>query len=97
MDKLNILNESRMARVGYSSAKPYIDALRKDLLARLLAQTKVGPIDPQIYAKFLGGISAIDELEALLKREVLKGEKIEKELLDASQRNPNGGGPDEIA
>jgi hypothetical protein len=93
MDKIGLLNNSRMARAAYALLKEYLDKQRKDLLARLLAQTKVGPVDPQIYAKFLGGIASLDELEGVIRREILKGEPIEKELLNASQRNP--GGPSE--
>lgn len=94
MDKIAVLNSSRMARATYGATKEILDKHRKDLLARLLAQTKVGPVDPQVYAKFLGGISALDELESVIRKEIMKGESIEKELLDASQRNagePNEG------
>lgn len=87
MDKISILNDSRIARIAYDSFKSIIEKQKNDLLARLLAETKMGPLDPQIYAKFLGGISAIEELESIIKRQILKGEKIERELLDESIRN----------
>ena len=88
MDKIAILNDSRMARIVFDAFKQVIEKQKSDLLARLLAETKAGPVDPQTYAKFLGGISALEELETVVKRQVIKGEKIEKELLDAATRNP---------
>jgi hypothetical protein len=88
MDKIAILNDSRMARIVFDAFKQVIEKQKSDLLARLLAETKAGPVDPQTYAKFLGGISALEELESVIKRQVFKGEKIERELLDAATRNP---------
>lgn len=88
MDKIALLNDSRMARIVFDSFKSLIDKHKNDLLNRLLAETKAGPVDPQTYAKFLGGISAIEELEGIIRKQVLKGEKIERELLDAATRNP---------
>lgn len=87
MEKLEILNESRVARHVYEATKRYLDEHKKSLLDRLLAETRTGPIDPQTYAKYLGGISALDELEVALKKTILKGEKTERELLDAATRS----------
>lgn len=86
MDKIQILNDSRMARIVYEQFSQYIQKKRADLLARVLAETRAGPVDPQIYAKFLGGIDALDDLDSIIKKNVLKGEKIERELLDASRK-----------
>lgn len=85
MDKIQVLNDSRMARLVYDSFKSILDKQRSDLLNRLLSETKVGPIDPQIYAKYLGGISALDEFDSVVRKQVFKGEKIERELLDAAR------------
>lgn len=85
MNSIEVLNSSRLARIAFDSVKKYLDDEKKKLLARLLSETKVGPLDPQIYAKYLGGISALEELEFTIKREILKGEKIETELLDEQQ------------
>jgi|GEM_PF-4798946 len=86
MDKIELLNDSRMARIVFESFKGVIDKQKADLLSRLLSETKTGPLDPQIYAKFLGGISALEELESVVKRQINKGEKTERELLDAATR-----------
>lgn len=85
MDKIQILNDSRMARIVYDHFDQYTKKLRSDLLSRLLALTKTGPIDPQVYAKFLGGIEALDELDSTIRKNVLKGEKVERELLHAAR------------
>ena len=85
MDKIRVLNDSRMARIVYDSFGQYLKNHKSSLLSRLLAATKTGPVDPQIYAKFLGGIEALDELDSIIKKNVLKGEKVEKELLDAAR------------
>lgn len=85
MDKVAILNNSRMARLAYETLKDFSEASKKRLLARLLAETKVGPLDPQTYAKYLGGIEAIEDLESILKKEILKGEKIETEILNGKK------------
>jgi len=85
VNSIEVLNSSRLARIAFDSVKKYLDDEKKKLLARLLSETKVGPLDPQIYAKYLGGISALEELEFTIKREILKGEKIETELLDEQQ------------
>lgn len=69
--------------------KEYIDASKDRLLRRLLAETKTGPLDPQVYAKHLGGISALEELETSIKRDILKGEKTEMELLNEQLGNAN--------
>ena len=86
MDKIHLLNDSRMARIVYDSFGKYIAKHRADLLSRLLAMTKTGPVDPQVYAKFLGGIEALDELDSVIRKSVLKGEKVERELLDAARK-----------
>lgn len=85
MDKLQILNDSRMARIVFESCEQYVSKHRTDLLSRLLALTKTGPVDPQVYAKFLGGIEALNELESVIRKSILKGEKVERELLDAAR------------
>jgi uncharacterized phage-associated protein len=85
MDKIAILNDSRMARVIYEAINAILERNKKDLLNRLLSETKSGPVDPQVYAKYLGGISALDELNVFLKKEIYRGEKIERELLDANR------------
>lgn len=87
MDKISILNDSRMARIVFESFQSVIEKSKSDLLNRLLGETKLGPVDPQIYAKYLGGISALEELEFTIRKQVLKGEKIERELLDAATRS----------
>lgn len=87
MDKLQLLNDSRMARIVYDQFGQYMNKHRSDLLTRLLAMTKTGPVDPQIYAKFLGGIEALDELDSIIRKSVLKGEKVERELLDAARKS----------
>jgi hypothetical protein len=86
MDKIQILNDSRMARIVYEQFSQYIQKKRADLLARVLAETRAGPVDPQIYAKFLGGIDALDDLDSIIRKSVLKGERVEKELLDATRK-----------
>lgn len=86
MDKLQLLNDSRMARLVFDQLGEYLKKQRADLLSRLIAATKTGPLDPQIYAKHLGGIEALEELEFILKKTILKGEKIERELLDADRK-----------
>jgi uncharacterized phage-associated protein len=86
MDKIQLLNDSRMARIVYEQFSQYIQKKRAELLARVLAETRAGPVDPQIYAKFLGGIDALDDLDSVIKKSVLKGEKIERELLDAARK-----------
>jgi len=85
MDKISVLNDSRLARIAYDFIRGQLEKTRKDLLARILAELKSGPVDPQIYAKHLGGIAALDEVDAIFRKEVLKGEKIERELLDADR------------
>jgi len=85
MDKIQVLNDSRMARLVYDSFKSILDKQRGDLLNRLLSETKVGPVDPQTYAKYLGGISALDEFDSVVRKQIFKGEKIERELLDAAR------------
>lgn len=85
MNHIEILNNSRMARVAFDSVKKFLDSEKNKILARLLSEVKAGPVDPQIYAKYLGGISALEELEFTIKREILKGEKIETELLHEQQ------------
>jgi len=87
MDKIKVLNDSRMARLVFDTIESYLKQHKERHLNRLLAETKVGPLDPQIYAKHLGGISALEELETALKRDILKGEKTEKELLNEHFRN----------
>lgn len=84
MDRISILNNSRMARMAYDVIQEYLDSSKKRLLTRLLAEMKNGPLDPQIYSKHLGGIQALDDLESLIKKEILKGEKTEMELLNES-------------
>lgn len=86
MDKIALLNDSRMARIAYDFIRSFIEKNRQSHLSRVLAEIKTGPVDPQVYAKHLGAIAALDELEASFKREVFKGEKLERELLDASTR-----------
>ena len=87
MDKIHVLNQSRMARHVYDVSKSLIEAHKKALLDRLLSETRTGPVDPQTYAKFLGGISALDELDIAIRKSILKGEQIERELLDAATRS----------
>lgn len=87
MDKISVLNDSRLARIGYEFTRALLERGKKDLLARLLSETKTGPLDPQVYAKYLGGISALDEIDSLFRKEILKGEKVERELLDASRNS----------
>ncbi len=89
MDKIQILNDSRMARLVYDSFRDVIEKQKKDLLGRLLSETKTGPLDPQVYAKYLGGISALDEFESVVRKQIFKGEKIERELLDAARNTDN--------
>jgi hypothetical protein len=89
MDKISILNDSRIARIAYEAIKEILEKQKKDLLQRLLAETKVGPLDPQVYAKHLGGIAALEELDAVVRKAIVKGEKLEKELLDAAGNGPN--------
>ena len=84
MDKISVLNDSRMARISFDFIRPLIEKHRQLYLSRILAETKAGPVDVQVYAKHLGSIAALDELEASFKKEILKGEKIERELLDAN-------------
>jgi uncharacterized phage-associated protein len=86
MDKIEILNESRLARLIYDATKSLFEAHKKNLLARLITETKSGPVDPQTYAKFLGGIAVIEDLDLAIRKNILKGETIEKELLDAATR-----------
>lgn len=86
MDKIGLLNDSRMARIVFESFKILIDKQKGDLLNRLLSELKTGPLDAQVYAKHLGGISALEELEIVIRKQILKGEKIERELLDAATR-----------
>lgn len=87
MDKIDVLNQSRMARHVYDVSKSLIETHKKALLDRLLSETRTGPVDPQTYAKFLGGISALDELDIAIRKSILKGEQIERELLDAATRS----------
>lgn len=86
MDRISILNNSRMARMAYDVIREYLEDSRKKILTRLLAEMKNGALDPQIYSKHLGGIQALDDLETLLRKEVLKGEKTEMEILNESAR-----------
>lgn len=85
MDKIQVLNDSRMARLVYDTFRDLIQKHRNDLLNRLLSETKLGAVDPQIYAKHLGGIAALDEFDSAVRKQVLKGEKIERELLYAAR------------
>ena len=87
MDKIQVLNDSRMARIVYEQFSKYVQKKRADLLARILSETRAGPVDPQIYAKFLGGIDALDDLDAVIRKDVLKGERVERELLDADRNS----------
>jgi hypothetical protein len=87
MDKISVLNDSRIARIAYDAIKEILEKQKKDILQRLLSETKVGPLDPQVYAKHLGGIAALEELEGSVRKAILKGEKIERELLDAARNN----------
>lgn len=82
MDKIKVLNDSRMARLVFDTIESYLRQHKERHLTRLLSETKTGPLDPQTYAKHLGGISALEELEIALKRDILKGEKTEMELLN---------------
>lgn len=85
MDKISVLNDSRVARIAYEAVRGMLEKTKKDLLARLMAELKLGPVDPQVYAKHLGGIAAIEEIDSIFRKEILKGEKIERELLDADR------------
>lgn len=87
MDKIEILNESRLSRLIYDATKNLFETHKKNLLARLLTETKSGPVDPQTYAKFLGGIAAIEDLDLAIRKSILKGEQTERELLDAAARS----------
>lgn len=82
MDKIQVLNDSRIARIAFDAVKKYLDEAKSKLLTRLIAETRTGPLDPQTYARHLGGISALEDLETTLKKEILKGEKSEMELLN---------------
>jgi hypothetical protein len=81
MDKISILNNSRLARIAYDAVREFLEDSKKKLLVRLLSESKTGPLDPQVYAKYIGGIQALEDLETLMKKEILKGEKVETELL----------------
>jgi hypothetical protein len=87
MDSIQLLNDSRMARIVYEQFSKYIQKKRTELLNRILSETRAGPVDPQIYAKFLGGIDALDDLDSVIRKDVLKGEKAERELLDAARKS----------
>lgn len=87
MTQIEVLNNSRMARIAFDAVKSFLDEQKKRILQRLLSETKTGPLDPQVYAKHLGGISALEELESILRKEVLKGEKTEQELLSEQLRS----------
>lgn len=86
MDKISVLNDSRMARIAYDFLRTLLEKHRQNHLSRILAEIKTGPVDAQIYAKHLGAIAALEELESSFKREILKGEKVERELLDANTK-----------
>lgn len=87
MNQIEILNNSRIARIAFDAVKSFLDEQKKKTLQRLLSETKIGPLDPQVYAKHLGAISALEELEATLRKEVLKGERTEQELLNDQLRS----------
>lgn len=87
MNQIEVLNNSRIARIAFDAVKAFLDEQKKRTLQRLLSETKTGPLDPQVYAKHLGAISALEELEATLRKEVLKGEKTEQELLNDQLRS----------
>lgn len=83
-DNISVLNSSRMARISYEYTKEHFKKHKEELLKVLLSHMRNGAVDPQVYAKYLGGIQALDDLESFFKKEILKGEKIETELLNES-------------
>lgn len=87
MNQIEVLNNSRMARIAFDAIRHFLEEQKKRTLQRLLSETKTGPLDPQVYAKHLGAISALEELESTLRKEVIKGETTEQELLNEQLRN----------
>ena len=86
MDKISVLNDSRMARIAYDFLRALLEKHKQNHLNRILAEIKTGPVDAQVYARHLGAIAGLEELESSFKREILKGEKVERELLNANTK-----------
>lgn len=80
--KLSQMNEGRMANLALGEFGRYLEMEKKSILSKMMTAFRSGEKEHGVFMSLVAAYCALDDLEHKMKKVVMTGNMVAKELLD---------------